>query len=256
MLTRKLLFFMTVLLFASCATKKKVTVPKEPTTNVNTTDNANYLINNLDYRTFNGRAKTKIEFGDQKHDATLNIRIKKDQAIWISVTATVFNYEAARILITPDSVRILNKLQSEYISKPFSYIHKYTGAGISFAMLQDLLMANVSNSLIRTQQMTAASSSDDVQLVGVKENLSFQYSLNSEYRPRVFKLNVIGSSESLQAFYGSFNRATGYNFPQNQNLKLNAKSIVVNAILDYNKLEFNQEVEIPFNVPAKYTVVN
>src|SRR5690606_13157953 len=71
------------------------------------------------------RAKTRVEMGKSVHDVTLHVRIERDRAIWLSVTA-ILGVEAARILITPDSVKILNKLQGEYISKPFAYIYNYT----------------------------------------------------------------------------------------------------------------------------------
>ncbi|MCI0922195.1 DUF4292 domain-containing protein [Sphingobacterium rhinopitheci] len=243
-----------IFLFSSCASKKKVVGDKTGTNPVMLNDG--YTINNLDFHTFNGRAKTKVEFGDEKQDVTLHIRIDRDKAIWISVTATVVNYEAARILITPDTVKILNKLQSEYIVKPFSYIYKYAGEGINFAMLQDLILANVNTKLLRTENLTVASAADEVQLVGVINGLSFQYSLNENNRPKVFRLNAIGANENIEAFYSSFAAVTGYNFPQNQNLKVNAGALSINAILNYNKLEFNEPIEMPFTAPAKYKVVN
>ncbi|MFZ4863161.1 DUF4292 domain-containing protein [Sphingobacterium sp. Mn56C] len=243
------------LLAVGCKTKKNITgQPKIDVAKPNAGEA--FAINNLDFHTFTGRAKARVELGKDKQDVTMHIRIQRDQAIWISVTATVLNFEAARVLITPDSVKILNKMQSEYIAKPFVYIHRYTGPGISFANLQDLLMANVSRALIRTDQMTVASATDEVQLVGVKENVSFQYSLNANNRPKVFRLNLLGSDENLEAFYGNFNTVSGFSFPHNQNIKLNAHQIVVNALLDYNRVDFNQEVDMPFTVPQRYKRVD
>jgi len=250
-----LLVFSVIFILSSCGTKKKIVVGDNTSTNT-VVLNDGYTLNNLDFHTFNGRAKTRVEFGDEKQDVTLHIRIDKDKAIWISVTATVVNYEAARVLITPDSVKILNKLQSEYIVKPFNYVHRFTGEGITFSLLQDLLLANVSKKLIRTEQLTVASSGDEIQLVGINDGLSFQYSLNDNKRPKVFRLNTVGGNESLEAFYSSFAAITGYNFPQNQSINLNTNYIVIKALLNYNKLEFNEMVDMPFTVPTKYKVVD
>jgi len=86
--------------------------------------------------------------------------------------------------------------------------------------------------------------------------LSFQYSLNDNKRPKVFRLNTVGGNESLEAFYSSFAAITGYNFPQNQSINLNTNYIVIKALLNYNKLEFNEMVDMPFTVPTKYKVVD
>lgn len=248
------LFFVLLLVLGGCASKKKVVKPNERTVAKSTVDG--YLINNLDFRTFNGRAKARVEFGEEKQDVTLYVRIERDKAIWISVTATLLNFEAARVKITPDSVHILNKMQSEYIGKPFDYIHKYTGEGISFSNLQDLLIANVSSSLLRTDQVTVASASDEVQIVGIKDGLSFQYSLNEKNRPKVFRINTVGSADNLESFYSSFAVAGGYDFPQNQHIRLNTQGMKISAVLNYNKAEFNEVLEMPFTVPAKYKVIN
>lgn len=255
MLTRCLFFLLSLLIIVGCGSKKKLIGTNPETSTVNRTTAEGYLINNLDFRTFNGRAKAKVEFDNEKQDVTLHVRMQRDQAIWISVTATMFNYEAARVKITPDSIQILNKMQSTYISKPFAYVHRYTGAGISFSALQDLLMANVSQSLLRTDQITVASASDEVQIVGVKGDLSFQYSLNEKHRPKVFRLNAVGASDNLESYYSSFVISDGYNFPQNQHIKLSAGGMNISAVLNYNKAEFNQNVEMPFLIPSKYKMI-
>lgn len=255
MWSRCLLFLIPVILLMGCGGKKKLAVTK-PEVSINKNAAEGYLINNLDFRSFSGRAKAKVEFADEKQDVTLHVRILRDKAIWISVTATMFNYEAARVKITPDSVYILNKMQSSYISKPFQYVHKYTGPSVSFSTLQDLLMANVSQSLLRTDQITVASASDEVQIVGIKDNLSFQYSLNEKHRPKVFRMNEVGTSGNLESFYSSFVISSGYNFPQNQHIKLNAGGMHISAVLNYNKAEFNQDVEMPFIIPSKYKAID
>lgn len=249
--------FLCLTLFSACGTKKKAAKSNvdDPGTDTKIAANSNYTLNNLDFHTFSGKAKTKVLFGDSSQDVTLNIRVQRDKAIWISVTA-LLGIEVARILITADSVKILNKLQGEYIVKPFSYIYKYTTEGVTFSTLQDLLLANVSLPLLKTESLTVASSEDEVQLIGVKDNLAFHYSLNQNDRPKVFRLNTIGANGKLEAVYGRFVSTEGYEFPQTQQLTLNAQTIKVEALLDYNKVEFNQSIETPFTAPNRYKVIN
>lgn len=247
--------FLCLTLVFACGTKKKIAKVDGSGAETKAVPNNNYSLNNLDFHTFSGKAKTKVAFGDSNQDVTLNIRIQRDKAIWISVTA-LLGIEVARVLITPDSVKILNKLQGEYIVKPFSYIYRYTTEGVTFSTLQDLLLANVSVPLLKTENLTVASSEDEVQLIGVKDNLAFHYSLNQNDRPKVFRLNTIGANENLEAVYGRFVSTAGYEFPQAQQLRLNAQTIKVEALLEYNKVEFNQSIETPFTVPARYKVIN
>lgn len=255
MWSKYLFLLLAIIVVTGCGGKKKIAHVKTDVDAGYKSTAEGYLINNLDFRSFSGRAKAKIEMGDEKQDVTLHIRVLRDKAIWISVTATLINFEVARVKITPDSIQVLNKMRSEYLGKSFDYVHRYTGAGVSFTTLQDLLVANVSQSLLRTDQITVASAVDEVQIVGVKDDLSFQYSLNDKNRPKVFRLNAIGGSDNLESFYSNFAVFGGYNFPQNQQIKLGTGGMNINAVLNYTKSEFNQEVDIPFSVPSKYKII-
>src|SRR6187402_1465122 len=66
--------------------------------------------NYIDFKTFS--AKIKVDYEDNKGkqpDVTAIVRIVKDSAIWISLTATFLNIEVYRVLIKKDSVILINK---------------------------------------------------------------------------------------------------------------------------------------------------
>src|SRR5690348_3224740 len=55
-------------------------------------------------------AKAEVEYTDQDNNPEtfdVNIRLRKDSVIWISVTP-LLGIEAVRVLITPDSMKIMN----------------------------------------------------------------------------------------------------------------------------------------------------
>lgn len=253
------LFLASFFLLVGCKTKKSVNLPTHDSPKeVNAAHAANiksFELSNLDFHTFSGRAKTKVEMNNQVYDVTLNVRIQRDKAIWLSVTAAL-GIEAARVLITPDSVKILNKLPGEYIAKPFSYIYNYTNPGVTFSTLQDLLLANVSSSLLRTNNVQVASATDEFIVVGIKEQLSFQYRINKENRPFNFVLQEVGGDQNLEAFYNDYAKTAGYNFPQKMALNVLGEQVSLKASLAYNKVSFNENIEMPFSVSGRYKVIN
>ncbi|SFS87154.1 DUF4292 domain-containing protein [Sphingobacterium wenxiniae] len=247
-----------LLFFASCKTKK-IAVPKTgkpvETTDVSNATIKSFELNNLDFHTFSGRAKTRVQMNKESHDVTANVRVQRDKAIWISVTA-ILGVEVARVMITPDSVKILNKLQGEYIVKPFNYIYHYTNKGVTFATLQDLLLANVSSRLLRTDQVQVASATDEFIVVGLKDELAYQYRINKENRPFVFSLQEVGAGQGLEAYYQDYTKTNGYNFPQGLTLNITGDGFVMKAQLSYNRVAFNEEIEMPFSVSGRYKVIN
>ncbi|MGN5955017.1 DUF4292 domain-containing protein [Sphingobacterium lactis] len=254
----KLSFFMAVLmLISACGTKKRTV--KIDSTLPKATNNEqllkNFELSNLNYHTFSGRAKAKVQMGKDSQNVTLNLRIDRGKAIWISVTA-LLGIEAARVMITPDSVKIMNKMQGEYIAKPFSYIYKYTNPNISYKMLEDILLGNISVEMLRTEQLQVASSTDDVQIIGVRDGLTFHYGVNNANRPFNFNLMELGKSNKLEATYSDYQMIGGYNFPNRFTLNIEGDGVKVNSDLAYNKAEFNTTAEMPFKVPSSYKVIN
>ncbi len=258
MWNRFLWLLVVVFLFAGCKTRQKI-ASTEKADSGNASMGAesikSFEMNNLDFHTFSGRAKTKIQMNKQDRDVTLNIRIDRDKAIWISVTA-ILGVEAARVLITPDSVKIINRLQGEYIKKPFSYIYNYVNPGVTFTTLQDLLLANVSSGLLRAGNVQVASAQDEFVVVGIKDQLSFQYRINKENRPFNFILEEVGGTANLEAYYGNYASTEGYNFPQNIALDIVGENMSINAKLDFNRVIFNAPVEMPFTVSSRYKIIN
>jgi hypothetical protein len=50
--------------------------------------------------------------------------------------------EAFRALIRPDSIFLLDRINKQYTAKPFSYLQQISGAPLTFAALQDVLLNN------------------------------------------------------------------------------------------------------------------
>jgi len=246
-----------LLILTACASKKKVvkTDPHLAVANSHVEMIKNFELSNLDFHTFSGKAKAKVEMGKESHSVNLNIRMDRGKTIWISVTA-LLGIEAARVIITPDSVRIMNKMQGEYIAKPFSYIYKYVNPGISFAMLQDIFMGNITVDLLRTDQLQVANSVDDIQLIGIKDGLTFHYGVKTNNRPFSFNLMELGKNRKMETYYGDFAESDGYNFPERFTLSIEGDDVKLGADLVYNKIEFNKALELPFNVPSRYKVIN
>ncbi|NVO30206.1 DUF4292 domain-containing protein [Hymenobacter lapidiphilus] len=91
---------------------------------------------NLDFQFMT--AKGKAQFGDQT--ANVNLRMRKDSAIWLS--ASLLGIEGGRLYITRDSVQVIDKLRREYYSGDFAYLSQRLNVPVTFDMLQALLLGN------------------------------------------------------------------------------------------------------------------
>ena len=92
------------------------------------------------FNTLSGKASVVFDNG-KKTSFKTHLRIKKDSAIWISITP-ILGIEMARVLITQDTVKLMNRNDSEYFIGDFDYINNLFGAALDYQMLEALLIGN------------------------------------------------------------------------------------------------------------------
>ena len=88
-------------------------------------------------------AKTSVTYTDANNestDFTANVRMLRDSIIWINVTK--LGVEGARALLTPDSVRILDRIHNTSITRDYSYFEDLLKVPVTFDMIQALLTGN------------------------------------------------------------------------------------------------------------------
>ncbi len=87
-------------------------------------------------------AKAKISYKDEAQSIKANayIRMRKDSVIWMAVKK--LGVEAARILITTDSVYVLDRINKQYTTSDFSYIERQYHLPANFKVLQNLILGN------------------------------------------------------------------------------------------------------------------
>lgn len=87
-------------------------------------------------------AKAAVKYIDEKETSfKIHLRIKKDSAIWVSITP-LLGIEMARVLITQDSVMFLNRIDKQYFIGTFDYINDKFGTDLDYQMLEAILVGN------------------------------------------------------------------------------------------------------------------
>lgn len=253
-LIRRAVFCITLAVLLSCASKKRLTPTEGTEKRVSRAERMNILDSvaqhQLNYTTFSGRAKSSIVINKDSYDVTANVRIARDKAIWVSITA-LMGIEVGRILITPDSIRIINRLQSEYIHKPFDYLHNFTSDGLDFSSLQHLLVGNVFGE--ENEGDTEVLKIDAGYLLrGHSDDLLYVAALDTHYRTMRTSVDEARRGQRLDAFYSDYRKSAGYDFPHQVKISITAVDLDLRSDMIYNRVVYDEEVEMPFNVPARY----
>jgi hypothetical protein len=206
------------------------------------------------FNTFSGKAKTKLDINGNSNDVTLNIRVARDQKIWISVTA-IIGIEVARAQITPDSIIVVNRLQNVYLKKPFSYVYTYASRQITFKTLQALLVGNAIPEVLSSHPDFAAEGNNTV-LSGTLQDLVYKLLLGPDMKVTQTNLSNQFGGKSLQVGNNVFIQADNRIIPSQIDISSTAGDKRIRLNLRYTQAEFDKQLDYPFSVPKNYEPAN
>jgi hypothetical protein len=206
----------------------------------------------IDFNTFS--AKVKMDYKDSKdrnYDFNAFIRIKKDSIIWVSVIAAL-GIEAFRVLITPDSVMIQDKLNKTIQYQTVAYLQEITQLPFDFTTLQDLI---IGNPVYVTGEVKTYK--DDGNLVTMtmlgslfKHLMTFE---KSQHNLMFSKLDDIDLTRSRSAnlAYDKYEPNGNWQFAMVRRVTL-AEKTRVDVNMEFKQVEFDKPQNYPFNIPRGY----
>ncbi len=257
-ISNKLLLVLLILTVAACKPKKylvKSTVAPVPVATNKKEENLMQLKSkDVSFNTLAIKSKAILDFAGSKNGVTMNIRMERDKRIWVSITA-IIGIEVARALITPDSIKVRNNLQSTYLKKPFDYAYRYTSRNVNFKMLQAIFAGNTIPDF-----MTELSDIDQQNaawvIKGENGTLAFRVLFNNLLKVQENNLNDLSSGQALKVAYGTYQQVNDGLFPSTISINSMAGAKKVNIEMDYQKVDRNVQLDFPFSVPKNYELVN
>lgn len=204
----------------------------------------------LDFTTFSGRAKAKMQINNSSNDVTLNIRINHGQKIWVSITA-IAGIEVARATITPDSILAVNKLQGLYLRQPFSYIYKYASHQLDYRSIEALLIGNAMPQLLNDHVQLQADSASIV-LNGSLEELLFKLVVGPDMKAKSTNLSDQDAGQTMEVDNSVFMPVANRVVPSQIDINSTAGTRKIKISMHYIKQDFDLPLEYPFSIPDSY----
>ena len=210
------------------------------------------LNTHIDFTTFS--AKVKVDFqgsNGKKSDFNAFFRLYKDSVLWVSINA-LLGIEAFRVLITKDSVKVMNKLDKIVQLRSVNYLQEITKIPFSFIELQDLLIGNP----IYFDSSIAFIKKDgnDYSVMSIGKLFKHLLTVNADnYLVQHSKLDDINTQRARTAdiTYGDYENKNKMNFSTFRKITVSEKS-KLDVELKYRQFEFNEALNFPFNIPKNY----
>ena len=211
------------------------------------------------FKTYQAKAKLRLNNNGKNKSYGLNVRIQKNEAIWLSSTAGI-----VRALLTKDSIYYYNKLEKNYLVSDYKNIENIIGLRLTYNMLQNLLLSepiiDIKNSSFNNK-MSAQNLSyifnwsltnDEYKKLNI-ENFEGIYKVNvNNFKLDLcsFKVSEIDNSFSLYEIrYLDFIKLKNQIFTSKIKIDINS----INQInIDLKSINLNKKFKLPFKIPKNY----
>lgn len=208
--------------------------------------------NRIDFNTF--AAKVKVDFtgaDGKKPDFTANIRIKKDSVIWVNVSA-LLGIDVMRLMITPDSVKLINKMEKTVQLRSVSYLQELAKIPFSFKELQALLIGNPV--FLDSNIVSYRKDEKTISLLSISDVFKHLLTVTTDdYRLLHSKLDDADGlrNRTCNITYGGYENKNGLLFPTSRNITVVEKT-KLDIGLQFKQVDFNLDLTFPFNIPRNF----
>jgi hypothetical protein len=171
--------------------------------------------------------------------------------IWVSVNA-LLGFEAFRLLITPDSVKILDRLKKVARLRSLSYLQEEVHLPVDFRTLQDLLIGNPIF-LDTAHIVFYKSEAKGMSLFSSGSIFRNFLTLGADGTPLHSKLDDTDPMRSRTGdmTYGEYDYSAALPFSTYRKVSVAEKS-KVDVEINYKQFKFNEALNVPFSIPKNY----
>ncbi len=232
-----------------------VTSCKKELSGVDTKKGKSLAIAPLDFEYLNTKSKIRFQNNDKSISLTATIRIKKDSIIWLSLSPAL-GIEAVRGIITKDSVKIMNRLEREYLTHDFVSLSKKFNFDINFNLIQAMLLGDMPIPYNSADQVEKQNGNFVIHQE--KENLIVDnFIAANKMKAERIQLSESTSENTLTLLYDNFQSLSSLLIPYSNQIILNykegTKMQTTRIDIDHGKAEIaDSSLKFPFNIPQKY----
>ena len=206
--------------------------------------------NRNDYTYIKADAAAAYNDGKNAYDLDVEIVCEKDKYIWMKVTA-LFGIEAARVMITPDKIELLDRLNRKHITTNFTYLKTFTDIPLTFFQLQNMIAGNALFDADAKLSIIENADSEKLLVYIFNQNIQTNIYNIANYKNRKSIVTDTIKNQSLELDYSDY-IANGTNtVPSNISINIKGEKNVA-CQFKLSNFAFDKKGEVQFSVPKSY----
>lgn len=223
------------------------------------------LLQGLNYKTISAPLRFTIKPGNESKSNTLDaqLRIIKDEAILLSLRIPFIGTEAAKILITPEQMLIVDRINKQYFIESMDKLQNAAPFDFDYYSLQALFTNHLfiaGKSLIAKNDFNTFKLQEDKYFVYInnKDSQGINYDFVSDYTNRILKTQMYKNKEQVNMTWEYRDFALTSNkrlFPMKMDMELIIPNDIIQMGFSFSKVDIDSDFNIETNVPTKYNQI-
>jgi hypothetical protein len=235
--------------------------------------------NSLDYNTlYVKRFSANYSIDGLKKSFKGSMKIQKDSIIWIQMSAPIVG-EVARVLITPDSVKFINRLKKEYFVGDFEYLNEALKIDLDFETIQSVLtnsvfeyckednrsfIRNFKGKVVDNKYVFISSRASKINRKIKKDKTKKLNHINYqrfEIDPSIYRITDVfvrqfDEPRSLLIKYSDFKDFDEQKFPQQLQFDVRDAKHLLSCKIKFNKIIYDQKLKYSFRISSKFKKID
>jgi len=208
----------------------------------------------VQFKTFTGKAKMRYQEKDNEKEFTAHIRMIKDSAIWVSVTALGGMVQVAKILVTKDSLKMINYIDKEAELISLDQASRLLPVPANYNVLQNFILGQ---NLINKGEINNASDTAGnwvVQVDGIEylQQVAYQKTDSTMLYSAMRTQDPAGPQGIIQ--FHNYTITPNCKFALNRLVQIQNAGLTYLLDMDFANADFDISIDLPFNLPKNYTV--
>ncbi len=216
---------------------------------------AGIKVTNTNFQYLSGRGKVHFKSQDAEQSANFALRVRRDSAIWLS--GSLLGFEGVRALLTPDSVRVVNRLKKEYFAGDYAYLSQLLKVPVTYQQMQDILLGDYQEAPKGALPVVKKDGDNQQVTYPVAALILEQLVSTGDGRLQQLKVSERAAQRSLTVGYADFQKPSGTELPFAFTTTVLGQQQGVastSATLSYQKVEVGSgHLDFPFSVPKGYS---
>lgn len=255
MTLKGIFIILTTLFIISCKTSTKLAAPttvnKKAIKAVEKNWDAMSLMQ-FPYHWVSYRSRLNIDAPTLKIQVKLTSHLIKDSLLWASVSK--LGFESHRMLLTPDTIKILDRLGNQYIIGSTQKWLENQGLLLTFNDIQNLWIGNYPR--YPKQAIDPHIINPNYQIVWEEEGLDFAYLYSILENSLIKVLITDPKDQTFSVNQSSFNPHEGFAVPYERTYEVSGDEEMYTFKMSIQDVKMNQPKALSFQVPERYERVD